>query len=159
MDSLQVSRGKLPHFSQAGLVQMITFRVVRQLRSSTPLSVFRIADEVVEAILWRDTRQYQLHAFCVMPDHVHLLFQQIPQHPLASILRGLKSRTALRANGILGREGQFWERESWDTYMRNGTHAQTCARYIENNPVRAGLVDAPEHYPWSSAHYRSEFGL
>jgi putative DNA methylase len=93
---------------------------------------------------------YQLHAFVIMPNHVHLL---ITPHVLASKLLGsLKGATARRANLLLRRAGQpFWQDESYDRLVRDGEEFRRIQRYIEYNPVAAGLVARAEEYVWSSA--------
>ncbi len=52
----------------------------------------------------------------------------------------------------------FWEADYFDRYLRDDEHYQRVVRYIENNPTKAKLVKAPEHWVWSSAHYRGEPG-
>lgn len=93
---------------------------------------------------------YQLHAFVVMPNHVHLLLT--PRVAPSRLLKPLKGWTARQANRILGRTGEpFWQRESYDHWVRDSAEFERIRRYIENNPVKAGLVARPSDYPWSSA--------
>ena len=67
-------------------------------------------------------------------------------------MRWLKGRTARKANCILQRTGMpFWQEESFDHWIRNSRELQGLIDYVENNPVKAGLVDAKDHWPWSSA--------
>jgi REP element-mobilizing transposase RayT len=90
-----------------------------------------------------------------MPNHVHVLLR--PQVPLAQITRWLKGFTARRANQLLGRGGQpFWQDESYDHLVRTDEELNRIIRYIEWNPVSAGLAAAPEHWPWSSARGTGE---
>ena len=94
--------------------------------------------------------QYKLHAFAVMANHVHLLIRPLvnPSH----LLKSLKGSTAREANRSLGRTGEpFWQKESYDHWVRNQAEFTRIRAYIENNPVKAGLVNTPEEYPWSSA--------
>jgi len=111
----------------------------------------RVADCVAEAIQRGANRlgHYRLHAFVVMPNHIHLLI-----HPIASLERitnGLKGVSARNANRILGRVGErFWQDESFDRWVRNGAEFERIRTYIERNPVTAGLVGKPEDWPWSS---------
>jgi len=58
------------------------------------------------------------------------------------------------ANRHLGRAGAFWQDDYWDTYIRNDRHLESTIAYVENNAVKAGLVDAPESWPWGSARFR-----
>ena len=63
----------------------------------------------------------------------------------------LKGFTSHQANRILGRRGPFWQDESYDHVIRDDREFRRVQRYIEHNPVRAGLVALPEQFPWSSA--------
>ena len=67
-----------------------------------------------------------------------------------------KGYTAKLANKILGRHGQFWQDSYWDPYMRDAENERRTRKYIENNPVKAGLVAAPREWRWSSARFRDE---
>jgi REP element-mobilizing transposase RayT len=116
----------------------------------------RIAQLVVDSFFFGEQKleQYVLHAYVVMANHVHLIIW--PKVELAKITRGLKGATARRANEILGRTGQaFWRRESYDHWVRDSAELAKIAHYIEWNPVKAGLVNDPEEYPWSSARWRA----
>ena len=105
---------------------------------------------VVEAIRYNaDVLQhYILHAF-VVPNHVHFLIT--PRVSLPRLMKSLKGITAKRANAALGLTGApFWQEESYDHVVRNRDEFQRIRRYIEYNPVRAGLVTEPTGYRWSS---------
>jgi putative transposase len=92
----------------------------------------------------------ELFAWVVMSNHVHLLIQ--PHKPLSEITRAIKKTSARQANLILGRSGlPFWQDESFDHWVRDGKQFERIARYIETNPVRAGMVENPEDFLWSSA--------
>jgi REP element-mobilizing transposase RayT len=93
---------------------------------------------------------FELHAYVVMGNHVHLLIR--PRIDPSHLLKSLKGATAREANRVLGRTGEpFWQKESYDHWVRNSAEFSRIRAYIENNPVRAGLVAAAEEYPWSSA--------
>jgi len=68
------------------------------------------------------------------------------------------SYTAKEANKVLGRDGTFWEEDYFDRYIRDEDHYRRVVRYIEKNPVKAGLVDLATEWPWSSGHYRNQEG-
>ena len=70
-----------------------------------------------------------------------------------------KEYTARAANQVLGRRGPFWDRDFWDTYMRDSVHELRARNYIENNPTKAFLVRDPKDWPWSSARFRDEQGV
>ena len=90
-----------------------------------------------------------------MPNHVHALFK-VNTIPLSIIVADLKEYTAREANKKLGRRGQFWADDYWDTFMRNAEHELKTRRYIENNPTKAYLVRDPKDWPWSSARFRDD---
>jgi REP element-mobilizing transposase RayT len=117
------------------------------------LKIPEIAALVVSAL--RDGeqkfRRYSLHAFVVMPNHVHMLVT--PNLEATRWLGPLKGFTAYQANRILGRTGQtFWQHEGYDHLVRSDDEFARIRRYIENNPVSAGLVIDSENFEWSSAH-------
>jgi putative transposase len=93
---------------------------------------------------------YELAAYVVMANHVHLLIR--PLIAPDRLLKSLKGATARHANRLLGRTGEpFWQKESYDHWVRNQSEFEKIRVYIENNPVKAGLVRSPEEFPWSSA--------
>jgi REP-associated tyrosine transposase len=85
-----------------------------------------------------------------MPNHVHLLLT--PKiHPSVA-LRRLKGASAQEANELLGPSGQpFWQDESYDHLVPSPEEFERIENYILQNPVRAGLAEAEEEYPWSSS--------
>ena len=95
--------------------------------------------------------QYELGAFVVMANHVHVLL--LPRIPPSRLLQSLKGFTAREANRVLGRTGEpFWQAESYDHWVRDEAEYGRIVAYIENNPVKAGLVERAEEYRWSSVH-------
>ncbi len=108
-----------------------------------------VGDMVRDAIRWRDGPQYKLHAYVVMPNHVHLLFT--PMADVSKLMQSLKRFTAFEGNRMLGISGPFWQHESYDHLVRREVESRRITRYIEENPVKAGLVATPAEFPWSSA--------
>jgi putative transposase len=111
-----------------------------------------LADMIVEAIHYNEDllEHYLLHAFVVMPNHVHLL--ATPAVALPKLTKSLKGITAKRANAMLGLTGtSFWQEKSYDHLVRNNLEFDKIRNYIERNPVRAGLVREAIAYRWSSA--------
>ena len=111
-----------------------------------------IADMIVEAIQFNANilGHYRLHAFVVMPNHVHLL--ATPTVALPKLTKSLKGITAKRANTMLALTGRpFWQEESYDHLARHEREFEKIRNYIEENPVRAGLVREAGEYRWSSA--------
>ena len=97
--------------------------------------------------------RYYLHAWCIMPNHVHVLVE--PRIPLSKIVQSWKSYTGRWAmkNNVeleLGVPGKcFWMREYWDRYIRSMKHYQKVVDYIHRNPVKAGLCATAENWKWS----------
>ena len=93
-----------------------------------------------------------------MANHVHLLVR--PRVSPSRFLQTLKGYTAREANRLLGRTGQpFWQAESYDHSVRDDRESDRIKAYIENNPVKAGLVANAEDYLWSSAARKAEMNL
>jgi REP element-mobilizing transposase RayT len=129
--------------------------------ASGPLHLQRpkLADVVVTALLdgERRFRRYQLHAYVVMPNHVHVLVT--PKVVACRWLAPLKGFTAYRANELLGSHGQaFWQDESYDHLVRSRIQFERIRFYIEENPVSAGLVLTADQHLWSSAASRLKGG-
>ena len=115
----------------------------------------RIAKTVI-ASLHRGVElgHYSLRAYVVMANHVHVLL--LPKIAPPRLLQSLKGSTAREANRLLGRTGEsFWQAESYDHWVRDEGELERIAAYIEDNPVKAGLVARAEDYPWSSARQRA----
>jgi len=119
-----------------------------------------IAQLVVDSIRHgaQQLQYYELQAFVVMANHVHLLV--LPRISPSRFLQTLKGYTAREANRLLGRTGQpFWQAETYDHTVRDDRESDRIKAYIENNPVKAGLVAKAEDYIWSSAARKAEMNL
>jgi REP element-mobilizing transposase RayT len=118
-----------------------------------------IALQVGSTLQSLDGLHYLLKAWVVMPNHVHVVLWPTPNHTLSEILKAWKGHSAREANKLLGRLGQkFWQRESFDHWIRCDAELDRCCRYVCVNPVKARLCKAPEDWPWSSA-WRGRRGL
>jgi REP element-mobilizing transposase RayT len=114
------------------------------------LRIPEIASMAVDAIQFRESRQYQLHSYVVMPNHVHLLMTPLVE--VSKVMQSLKRFTAREGNKMLGLTGRpFWQDESYDRLVRNETEFERITDYIEMNPVTAGLAATPEEFRWSSS--------
>jgi putative transposase len=188
--SIWRSRGYIPHFDQACLIQSITFRLydavpealveqwkrelawVSKIPATDPRQVALkkrieayedkgygvcglrradIASTAEQALLHFDGKRYRVIAWCIMPNHVHVVFETLEGYPVSEIVQSWKSYVAHEANRILHRSGKFWFREYHDRYIRNAEHLANAVEYVENNPVKAGLVGSKEEWRWSSA--------
>jgi REP element-mobilizing transposase RayT len=111
-----------------------------------------IATLVANALKHFDRERYEMREWAIMPNHVHVIVWPMPNHLLSEILKSWKTFTSREANKILGRTGEtFWQRESFDHWIRDDDEKARIARYIRNNPVIAGLCAAPQEWRWSSA--------
>ena len=117
----------------------------------------RVARCVADALRYGSLQLglYELRAWVLMVNHVHILMH--PRCNLSRITKSIKNFSARQANSILGRTGQpFWQDESYDHWVRGPEEMEKIVRYIERNPVTAGLVKRPEDWRWSSAFVTSE---
>ena len=114
-----------------------------------------LAAVMQETLLKYHGERYRLMAWCVMPNHVHVLIETMAS--LAKIMQSWKSYTgrwAMMKNAELGLGvpgKHFWMREYWDRYIRDGKHFEQVVRYIHENPVKAGLCSEPTRWRCSSA--------
>jgi putative transposase len=117
----------------------------------------RIARLVAEAVQFYSGKRYDLSAYVVMPNHVHLVIRptEKPDSPLFwgldEIMRSLKGYTGKKANELLHLGGEFWQREYFDHWVRDEEEWIYYVEYTHCNPVKAGLCTKPEDWCWSSA--------
>lgn len=113
-----------------------------------------IAQMVADALKYHANKKYKLIAWVIMPNHIHFLAVPFENISLAEMIHSIKSFTASKANKMLRRKGEFWQRESFDRYIRNYEHFINTIDYIENNPVKAGLCKTYRDWKFSSAFER-----
>src|SRR5260370_15609738 len=151
--SLATNRSFLTIALSSGQAFAAMDRLLDEARDGTfSLRQPAIADMIVEAIQYNANvlGHYGLHAYAVMPNHVHLL--ATPGVPLPKLTKSLKGITAKRANQILMLTGnRFWQEESYDHTVRHEQEFEKIRNYIEENPVRAGFVKDASEYRWSIA--------
>lgn len=111
-----------------------------------------VAKILQDTLLHFDAQRHQLLAWCIIPNHVHVLIEMRQGWKLPAIVHTWKSYSAQQANRMLQRKGPFWFREYFDRLMRNEEHYGNTLTYIEENPVKAGLVDRAEARRFGSAH-------
>lgn len=131
----------------------------------------RLASEVRKSLYHFAGERYDLFSYVVMPSHFHWLFrptrawereleeQGETRKPREIIMHSVCSYTANQCNRLLGSSGSFWQSESYDHCPRDGAEVMRILEYIEMNPVKAGLVAAPEDWEFSSARDRKVQGL
>jgi REP element-mobilizing transposase RayT len=115
------------------------------------LKIAQHAEAVEGCLLHADGVKYRLLDWCVMPNHVHAMIGTVEGVKLGDIVRSWKTYSAKLINGWTGQTGALWEEDYHDRYIREESHFHSARSYIRNNPVRAGLCQKPEEWPWSSA--------
>lgn len=155
------SRGYLPHCDGADRVQHIIMRTAGddddEIAKHFGLKLLAndaAAEVVQKALLHFDGERYALWAWCVMPNHVHVIIRQVEGWPLHRLVHSWKSFTANQINGIHKRVGAVWQREYFDRFMRDNDDLSTAIAYVEANPVKAGLVTLASDWRWSSAYLK-----
>ncbi|MGE5214542.1 MAG: REP-associated tyrosine transposase [Nitrospirota bacterium] len=145
---------RLPHFERPWAKYAVTFSTRNHRRLAA-----HERDIILQSIIHgAEQNQYELYAACVMPDHVHLLFEpQVKEQSddrgtifwsLTEILQAIKSTTAHRINKAAGTQGPVWEKESFDRIIRSERDLQEKFHYIARNPWDAGIVNQNEDYAW-----------
>jgi REP element-mobilizing transposase RayT len=131
-------------------------RVLDQAQAGpTWLKEPQIAQLVADTLhYWHKEERYDLDCFTIMSNHVHVVFRPLERAPeeyygLSTIMHSLKRHTAQEANKVLGRNGRFWQPESYDHVVRDEAELLRIRRYVLGNPVKAGLVAQWEDWPWS----------
>ena len=126
-----------------------------------------VAEIVSNKMFEFDVLKYKLIVYCIMPNHVHLVFKpnenlkiaetniagKTKDYIVADIMRLLKGSTARDSNLLLNRSGCFWHHESYDHVVRNEKELNNIIMYVFNNPVKAGLVENWKDWKWSYCMY------
>jgi REP element-mobilizing transposase RayT len=123
-------------------------------RGSCWLSKPDIAKLVGGALQFFEGKRYDLRAWVIMPNHVHAVVWPYPGQTLSKVLHSWKSYSSKEANKLLPIENRtFWQTESFDHWLRDDAERARLVRYVEGNPVKAGLCQRPEMWKWSSAYH------
>jgi REP element-mobilizing transposase RayT len=103
-----------------------------------------IAGDLANTLRHFDQKRYRLLAWCIMPNHVHVVVRLFPGENLADVVHSWKSFSAKRANKILEAHGAFWQREYYDHLVRGEEEFERAVRYVAENPAKANL----QHWKW-----------
>lgn len=104
----------------------------------------RVAGAMASALRFWHGKRYRLLAWCIMPNHVHVVVRFFPGHELGTVVRSWKQHSTKAAKHALGVTGRFWQREYYDRLIRNGEELDRAIRYVLKNPEKAGL----KNWPW-----------
>ncbi|MHB1843516.1 MAG: REP-associated tyrosine transposase [Deltaproteobacteria bacterium] len=135
-------------YAQAGTVCSVTFCVDDRIRIFSDPAV---AQAAVDALTRHagETRT-PIHAYCVMPDHVHLVLSPSPDCDIIEFVGQVKNLIQ-RAAWRKGISEAFWQPGFWDHFLRQDEQLETVIHYVLQNPVRAGIVERWEDYPFSGS--------
>ncbi len=153
LESLQAFRGNTK-----------TFRIEQWLNQGHGECVLnnpRSAQTVIDNWKHHDNKLYELLAYTVMPNHVHVLIKVFPGQKLSRIIHAWKSYTSKKIQAIIGageppalpvqakEHARIWQADYFDRYIRDERHLNQTVQYIYENPVKAGLVKRIENWPFS----------
>ncbi len=89
---------------------------------------------LIDAIAFKDSVNYDVESYVIMPNHVHMLIRPLDKNKIEEILHSIKLFSARRINSLAGRKGEFWMKESFDRLVRNEDDYKRCYHYILSNP-------------------------
>ena len=141
-------RRNLPHLEKPGSVYFVTFSTKNEFILPEPAR-----SPVFDHCLFENGKTIQMHAFVVMPDHVHLLFTPLENergedYRLRKIMNRIKGSSVHSVNKLLKRKGTLWLPESFDRIVRTSEEFGARKMYIVCNPIAAGLSRFPGEYKW-----------
>jgi REP element-mobilizing transposase RayT len=103
-----------------------------------------VLEELKEYIHSKDKDIYDLVAYSIMPNHVHILFKEIKE--LSECMRVLKGGSSYAINRLLNKKGNFWTKDYYDKLIRDEKHFEVVYNYIKNNAIKADLNDAKNRF-------------
>ena len=114
----------------------------------------RIAKIVSDTLFFKDSIDYDLICYCIMPNHVHmLLWIEWLMKPFYKIMQSIKRFSSRKSNLIINRSGTFWEEENYDHIVRDREEYIKIVKFILTNPLRAGLVSKADDWEWIYCKY------
>jgi putative transposase len=134
------------------LIQGMPYHLVQRGNNRQPC-FSDVEDRLIYLGLWKaKSAQHGLpvHAYCLMTNHVHILCSNVSDGCISRTVKTVNGTYAAYVNRKYGRTGTLWEGRFWSSLIQTRRYLLACYRYIELNPVRAGLVQHPQDYPWSS---------
>ena len=123
------------------------------LRGINQQRIFEDAEDYAQFLIclrkYQRVCEYRLYAWCLMPNHIHLLIKP-GKEPLGTIFRRMGASFVYWYNGKYGRSGHLFQDRYKSEPVMNESYFFTLIRYIHQNPVKAGLCETPGDYPYSS---------
>src|SRR4030043_330674 len=144
-------RGDMPYFKRypnEGFPYFVTTNVRDRRSLFTEHGCHQVA---IEGIIFLRTRLgHQVHAYVLMPDHMHLVITPRDNDNISQAMHSLKLYTSHQIGALLGLKGGIWQARFYERALRTPKDAEDALVYIHDNPVKAGLAKKPEDYDWSS---------
>ena len=106
--------------------------------------------------IMKDTKKkygFKVKNFCIMSNHIHIIIKPLKKHDLSRIMQRILSIFAIRFNRFYGYCGHVWYDRFKSTIIKTFSHYKTAYQYINNNPVKAGLVENPEDYKYCGIRF------
>jgi putative transposase len=124
---------------------------------ANPSSFIQMIIRCTRSVCKRPQRPYHsvIHAYVLMTNHVHVLMTPHQANSLAKVMQSLGRRYVQYINTLYQRTGSLWEGRYGASLVEADAYLLACYRYIELNPVRAGMVPEPAAYPWSSYRWHA----
>lgn len=140
---------RLPRIVVPGMPHHVTQRGIRKKKVFFRELDYRIYLELARE--YKEKAEVDVWAYCLMPNHIHMVV--VPRHEssLSKFFGPVHSRYAVRVNAVHGWQGHLWQQRFYSTVM-DEAHTLMAMRYVELNPVRAGLCSNPREWRWSSIH-------
>jgi len=162
---------KLPHISLLEYYQFVTFRThdsvddfIKRTRDEdipnnqkeykidnyldNSFQGCYLNNEIIEYLrnflINKNTDLYDLVAFCIMPNHIHILFKQKVELP--NIMKSIKGSSSITINKLLNKKGKFWDTGYYDKLIRDEKHFDVVYEYIKNNAIKADLRDWEDRF-------------
>jgi putative transposase len=142
--------GRLTHRTTPGTSYFVT---TKASQNRALFQVTEIAEIVVATLMhYRDRGEYLLHGFVLMPDHLHVLITPSSSNSLEKVMQFIKGGSSYRIRQQRGQKIDLWHPGFHDWTIRDAVDWNSKALYVHMNPVKAGLVERPEAWPYSSAN-------
>jgi len=149
IDSFRITQRRLPHWEDVGATYFLCLCLEARFVELTDPP---IASMLIQALKYFDGTRYLLFDYTVMPDHVHMILKPAVasgrSESIKHIMRCLKGWTAKGINDAAKRTGEVWQEDTYDHIIRNQEDYVEKAKYIFENPKRAGLIENPADWPW-----------
>jgi REP element-mobilizing transposase RayT len=125
-------RNHVKHWQLPGATYFLTWRIVEGSKPLTPAE----RDIVAGAVSYFDSNRYQLYAYVVMDDHVHVILRPLKDHQLSKIIQSLKSYTTKQLWESAERRGAVWQKDYFDRIIRSESDLLEKMQYVLNNPAK-----------------------